>query len=1204
MGTSLSAIDAFLSPSSPSPFSAIDAFLAQPSAPAASNLGTVTDSRGPAATTTPSPLADLFTPQPSPSPLSSPPVGPDVVDLPGQEPEPGLTIAQRVQRVLRGVPDVLSLDGAGPATPPTAPPVQPLQGTEALGAAYRGIQGAISLPAQAIEAGTTRAFGRPASEMVGEAIGGLVGVPAAREGVAAAERVAAAHPTVPGLGIAARAGGVGVAMVDEAAKVAGKLGTDPAMWLLPASKALQTFFVPGMIESAGEEFAQARALYEAAGNEVTPEVARAVVRAVSSTAFATAGGLHMARNAAGGPVTRESVAAAVERLKGTPERPAVAAPQPAPAPGPAPATAPTGGTRPAPPTEPPVSGPTPVTEPPATAPHPDADLLTQAITALRGARAEKASLIRDGMGRVIGRIGNQPHPGKVEFGLQGMKDAPKDIARGLERLLEGKPSKVGERALEAMKEYDAEQLATRERVRVRENIDAGRTSFDPEALDLPAIEGARHGEGTEYRDTVMSAANTHLTDVSGRGVVSRDVPTGQRWYGMKAEDGTVRAAMSITPEGLITDWAGEGAGTGLVLRRAIKDNPDLTFDLDSLTPDSARVLNRVMNSGTKIGEAVRVQWEAHLREQGLHPEQAGGTVPSGGTDGPNPSSGPGGGGGRGGGAGGKPPAPVVEQGGSGPPREGQSGGGSGAPPRPPTAEGVAPEPVDPVKKLLNLIRQAPKAIRETEGLRMSERVRRAQELDRITSTLHGKEALIASRGALKGKLPQADFEPVGPKLTEAEATALLDRALRAPDLQTYERHNAAEALTNILEGGRIPQRGEIALLERVFGNQMTDAILSRRHWTRKMGENIIDSLGLARSIRTAYDMSAPLRQGLVLTVGYPKIAARNTGRMFRLAFSPKEFSATQAEIRSRPNAKLYEDTGLFLATTSRAAGVRGREESFASRYAEKIPGVALSERGYVGYLNLMRADAFDYNVSVWKRGGVTPETSPSRYKGLAAYINWASGRGDLGGLASIAPLLNGVFFSPRFMMSRLQAINPMTYSRMDPAVRKVAARDMAATLGAGIAIISLAKLGGAKVETDPRSSDFGKIRVGPTRIDVWGGLQQPMRYLAQIATGQRKPENGGIQPQRDRASMAGRFVRSKLAPVPSAGMDLAIGKDFIGNDVTLVGEAKELFPPMFLQDFLEASQEHGFVTGAALSAPSFFGAGVTTHQPRGDSRGR
>jgi hypothetical protein len=46
------------------------------------------------------------------------------------------------------------------------------------------------------------------------------------------------------------------------------------------------------------------------------------------------------------------------------------------------------------------------------------------------------------------------------------------------------------------------------------------------------------------------------------------------------------------------------------------------------------------------------------------------------------------------------------------------------------------------------------------------------------------------------------------------------------------------------------------------------------------------------------------------------------------------------------------------------------------------------------------------------------------------------------------------------------------------------------------------------VEIDPRSTDFGKIKVGNIRWDIWGGFQQWVRVASQLATGERKTGKG------------------------------------------------------------------------------------------------
>src|SRR5690606_16281417 len=121
--------------------------------------------------------------------------------------------------------------------------------------------------------------------------------------------------------------------------------------------------------------------------------------------------------------------------------------------------------------------------------------------------------------------------------------------------------------------------------------------------------------------------------------------------------------------------------------------------------------------------------------------------------------------------------------------------------------------------------------------------------------------------------------------------------------------------------------------------------------------------------------------------------------------------------------------------------------------------------------------------------GITPKTAPEEFKGLADFVNTATGRTQIKSktLKSAQPLLNAIFFSPRFLASRAQMLNPAWYMRLPPQSRKRAAKSMLKLAGTGLALASLAKLGGADVETDPRSSDFMKIRIGDTRYDIWGG---------------------------------------------------------------------------------------------------------------------
>ncbi|KKL86679.1 hypothetical protein LCGC14_1942360, partial [marine sediment metagenome] len=140
----------------------------------------------------------------------------------------------------------------------------------------------------------------------------------------------------------------------------------------------------------------------------------------------------------------------------------------------------------------------------------------------------------------------------------------------------------------------------------------------------------------------------------------------------------------------------------------------------------------------------------------------------------------------------------------------------------------------------------------------------------------------------------------------------------------------------------------------------------------------------------------------------------------------------------------------------------------------------------------------------------------------------------------------------RILASRVQA--PLQLLSSSSMVRKLAARDLAAFVGTGIGILSMAKLAGADVEMDPRSSNFAKIRVGPTRLDFWAGFQPIARYVAQAATGERKSALGNIG-EVSLIETGTRFLQSKLSPQAGAAVDIVHGE----TEILLVQLLRHVF---------------------------------------------
>ncbi len=484
--------------------------------------------------------------------------------------------------------------------------------------------------------------------------------------------------------------------------------------------------------------------------------------------------------------------------------------------------------------------------------------------------------------------------------------------------------------------------------------------------------------------------------------------------------------------------------------------------------------------------------------------------------------------------------------------------------------------------------------------------KRAGAVARELETGTGEEAFIRAQAQQKGKLPTQELDVVPREvLTGDDVTNLYEEIRTASGLLPFSRTNTARALTKIL-AGELPTRGEITMLERVFGKEMAQEILKMRPFGSKAWENALSAANIPRAIQTAFDFSAPFRQG-VLLIGHPKEFFGNMRPMVKAFFSEGFANQVDDALRSGPQAARREAAGLYQPSFGGAAQLAEREEAFMTAFAGKIPGVRRSERAFVTYLNKLRSDVFDNIVAGWDRvGGLTAQDEQA----LAKMLNIFTGRGDLGQAGNqLAPVINQAFFSARLLASRVQA--PMQLFSSSTAVRKIAARDLVSFLGFGIGILGLAKAGAEahekvtgqkpdfEIEYDPRSTGFGKIRIGPTRIDPWGGYQPLARYAAQIMTGQRKSGAGFISDASRKSSIL-RFFRSKLSPQAGLATDVALGETFLGEEVepTVSGLKTQTFNrlvPLFVQDMVDAIRENEAM-GAFLTLPGALGASVQSYR--------
>jgi hypothetical protein len=243
-----------------------------------------------------------------------------------------------------------------------------------------------------------------------------------------------------------------------------------------------------------------------------------------------------------------------------------------------------------------------------------------------------------------------------------------------------------------------------------------------------------------------------------------------------------------------------------------------------------------------------------------------------------------------------------------------------------------------------------------------------------------------------------------------------------------------------------------------------------------------------------------------------------------------------------------------------------------------------SEAAYTGMVYRMRADVFDKYLTIAKTAGVDI-TDKVQLESIGKLVNSLTGRGTLSkfGLSDKGGnTINNLFFSPRFLSSNIDFLTAHQLQKgVTPFVRKTAAMNLLKVIAGSASVLAIANaLMPGSVETDPRSSNFGKIRINGTTFDVSGGMGSILVLAAKLATKSSKssttnkvtPLDSGKFGAQSSVDVLVSFAEGKLSPIASLGKDLLTGRDFYGNKITPQGEANNLLTPLPITNTVQLYQ--------------------------------
>lgn len=343
-----------------------------------------------------------------------------------------------------------------------------------------------------------------------------------------------------------------------------------------------------------------------------------------------------------------------------------------------------------------------------------------------------------------------------------------------------------------------------------------------------------------------------------------------------------------------------------------------------------------------------------------------------------------------------------------------------------------------------------------------------------------------------------------------------------------------------------------------IGRGVGQAAFDQKPAWKKAVQVVGNVMNAPRSMMTPLDIPV-MRQGGIMSISHPVMAVKNIRETLKAMRDEEVAQAIDASIRADPNFDLLQEHDMYHSPLERNARPESKEEAYSNTLAEKIPWygqkvIRMSERGYSTYLNLMRRDVANRRIARFVEDhGRMP--NGAELDVLSKYVNVISGRGSLGALEKVAPELNQLFFSPRWVASRLQfltsrladtipgaaralldnqkktvggsmqtatgtvsaKIQPRIQVKMQEgdAMRLQIAREYARYVIGVSTILGSLKAAkemapGTKEEKDKqmeifgggdmKSTNWGKVRIGNTHFDLMSGLAQQMVLADRLLT--------------------------------------------------------------------------------------------------------
>ncbi len=453
-----------------------------------------------------------------------------------------------------------------------------------------------------------------------------------------------------------------------------------------------------------------------------------------------------------------------------------------------------------------------------------------------------------------------------------------------------------------------------------------------------------------------------------------------------------------------------------------------------------------------------------------------------------------------------------------------------------------------------------------------------------------------AKAAYKTRL-QRQIDDVSARLESKDYTPAPKRAKPAYDAETLH-------LQSELEGLKRQWETNLRALERA---------------QRTPGQRAADVVkavpGFTKSLKASLDDSAVFRQGWRVMFTNPVIWGTNALRTFSDAWKTFKGKEVMDEVRAEIKLNPYYEQAKQAKLAIGAA-----EEEFPTSLPEKVPVLGkvykAAENAFTAFQYRNRMHVFAKLMEIAQKSGVDI-TDAGQLRSVGKLVNSLTARGHLGKLEPVAGVVNNAFFSARKIKADWDFLTAHSADRdMSSFARKQAFQNLAKVIGGTAAILLIAhSIDPDSVDFDPRSANFGKIKVGNTRYDVTGGVAPMVTLAVRLAMGSTKNSTTGkihdLNAVNDKtgklkfgastyASISEDFFRNKLSPFASVVWNRMRGQTFSGEKPTLASDARDLLVPMAITNFVDLMNDTGATPASVATGvgADFFGIGVSNYSAK------